>query len=152
MFRKLVGWALIVCCTPFVIMAVSDLALGSDTSVGVLLALLFMFGLGSTAGARLVFLPRRSAAAPKALPGVSDDEKEALVLRAVRHLGGTVGAGQLAAHMGLPFAEAKARLQQLTREGACTVIVDEGGTELFRFPDLSLAPGDAARAKDLLSS
>ena len=149
LFKKLIGWSLIITCTPFVIVAVSDLVLGSDTSTGVLLALLFMFGTGSLGGARLAFPKKR--AAEKALPAGDTAEQEALLLRAVGHFGGTIGAAQLAAHMGMSFADAKASLQKLAQEGACRVIVDEEGAELFRFPDLALGPGGSAEARDLLA-
>jgi hypothetical protein len=38
----------------------------------------------------------------------------------------------------------------LRRQGACQVLIEAAGAELYRFPDVALGPEGTARAKDLL--
>jgi hypothetical protein len=132
---------------PFVGMAVHDLITGDGkTAAGVLVGLVVFFGGIATGGGLLL----RSAARTGRAPAIPAESLEVLALRAAASAGGTLGAAQLAAAAGVPFADAREILAKLQREGACQVLVEASGAELYRFPDVALGPAGTARAKDLL--
>lgn len=143
--KKVIGFVLVLFSLPFVAMAAWDLVTGGDgqTSRGVLAGLLVFFSVTTLAGGLLLRASRRRV----------DDEVplEVLALRQAKAHGGTLGAAQLAAAIGIPLVDARRVLEGCVRQGACTVLVDENGLELFRFGELALDPGEAAEAKDLLA-
>lgn len=144
--KKVVGFVLLLGGLLFTTMALYDLVTGADpeTGNGVLLGLVVFFGAVTLGGAQLL--------RAKGKGGDDDDVPlEVIALRTAAAHGGTLGAAQLAASAGVPLADAREVLQSCVRQGACTVIVDEGGLELYRFGELSLSPAETAKARDLLS-
>lgn len=145
LLKKIVGSVVLLFSLPFVAMAAWDLVTGGgDTRPGVLVGLLVLFSATSLAGALLIRGSRNTS-------GGAGVPLEVLALRQAKAHGGTLGAAQLAAAIGVPLVEARRVLEGCVRQGACTVLVDENGAELYRFAELALAPGQAAKAKDLLA-
>lgn len=140
------GGLLVVVSVPFIGMAIHDLVGGGGkTAPGVLVGIALFFG-GVTAGGVALVRSARAAGGPS-LPAES---LEVLALQTATAMGGTLGAAQLAAAAGVPFAKARAALEQLHRQGACQLVIETSGAELYRFPDVALGPSGAARAKDML--
>lgn len=143
--KQVIGWVLVMGGGFFTVMAVVDLVTGADpdTGPGVLSGLAVFFGAVTVGGVQMLRAARRK-------PEHAGVPLEVIALREAKAHGGTLGAAQLAAAVGIPLAEARQVLEACVAQGACTVLVDERGLELFRFGELALTPGEAAAAKDLL--
>lgn len=143
--KKISGWLLILVGLLFSVMALVDLLTGGspETERGVLAGMVAFFGAMAFVGARLV----RSRSSR---PGEEDLPLEVIALRTAQANGGTLGAAQLAASAAVSLADAREVLESCVKQGACTVVIDERGLELFRFGELALQPGEAAKARDLL--
>ncbi len=145
--KKIVGVVLVLVGLLFTVMALVDLLTGGspEHERGVLAGMAAFFGAMTFLGARLV----RSGASK---PGEEDLPLEVIALRTAQANGGTLGAAQLAASAGVSLADAREVLESCVQQGACTVVIDERGLEWFRFGELALQPGEAAKARDLLES
>jgi hypothetical protein len=146
-FKRVMGVLLLVTSLPFVGMAIHDLATGGDgkTTAGVLITIAIFFSGTAVSGIALLRSTR-----VRGVPELAPESLEVLALRTATSMGGTLGAAQLAAAAGVPFAQARDALEGLRRQGACQIVIESSGAELFRFPDVALGADGAARAKDML--
>ncbi len=108
---------------------------GRQSSPGVGIAMIALFGLGAAALFRSAqgTLP----AASKGSHEVASREAERAILQAARKLGGKVTITDVAAESTLSFTEARDALDLLAKAGACETQVTDDGLIVYDFVELS---------------
>lgn len=132
--RAVLGWAIVLFSSFFVVAAVGDLVKGSGkTSADVLAGLLVFFAGTGYAGFRLARSGSKAAAEKAAL---RDAAEEQALLRAAAASDGSLTLGEAVARSGIPLARCKQLLERFTASGVAQLDFDPESNVIYTFPGL----------------
>lgn len=129
---KIFGWILVVMGLLFLAVEIDGTAKGTSdhTVFGFVLGGLCLLG-----GGLLVRRARLTAGRAAAVLVPPEPTLDARLFRLAEAEGGRITAVEVAAALGMGFDQARAALEELERQGACQVLVNDSGMSVYRFAE-----------------